>query len=257
MARPCTTPVAIAGWQVRGLSRRGRTVRVPPTSTSLPPTEAASTVSSTRRMTASPCSSRTGPASSSRATAVATGTFGSWLSTDGRPTGEPRLVWREVGAFGQVERFTRHRESRFLLRRERLGNLHGPAGSQCGGRIDRRAHAPRPDEQRVEQRCSVLAGRAIPGAFPSQCARLVIRELATGLEREIPFGAQLSQVMRAPTGVRAATLSLRRDTSTEVGEVAYRVNLKDASVQRLSIGHKGTSAAVCRGWTGDHLHPPE
>src|SRR5688572_18043884 len=25
---------------------------------------------------------------------------------DGRPTGEPRLVWRQVGPFGQLERFT-------------------------------------------------------------------------------------------------------------------------------------------------------
>ncbi|MGH9200960.1 MAG: hypothetical protein ACRD2A_06965, partial [Vicinamibacterales bacterium] len=80
--------------------------------------------------------------------------------------------------------------------------------------------------------------------FRANGARLVIRELTTGLEREIPFGAQLGSGSAAVDWCSSDTLI----AAGYVGDyVAYRVNLKDASVQRLPIKPIPYPSPLCVG----------
>ena len=163
--------------------------------------------------------------------------------TDGRPTGEPRLIWRDGGALGEVEGFSDSGSLYFYSSGYDYGiytlpvDLSAPAGSI--GELTRLA--PLNNEPNTGAAFSP-DGRYL--AHFRANARLVLRELATGLEREIPFGAQLStgRADWCPSG--DAVIATGYITG---GSVTLRINLKDASVQRHRLAQNGYLGALCVG----------
>jgi hypothetical protein len=116
--------------------------------------------------------------------------------TDGRPVGEPRLVWRQLGAFGQVERFTDTGSLVFYFAYNDYGTYTVP--------IDLNATAPTIG---AATRLAPMVNESNSGAAFSLDGRY--------LAHFRTFGSRL--VIRELTGVRPATSSLRRDMSTELG----------------------------------------
>jgi WD40 repeat protein len=163
---------------------------------------------------------------------------------DGRASGEPRLVWRNVGYYGTAERFT---DAGSLVYYFYVNDWSTHTAS-----LDLTATEPVGESTRLP----LINNESNSGAafspdgrylahFRDNAARLVIRELASGLEREIPFGMMLSSTYATvdwcPSG----------DTLLAVGyndgQVAYRVNVKGASVQRLPIAPASRPIARCIG----------
>ena len=171
---------------------------------------------------------------------------------DGRPMGQPRLVWRNVGAFGTADRFADNGSLYYFFATTDWGTYRVPLDLKAvGGAVGE------------PTRVAPVANEANSGAafspdghylahFRANAARLVIRELATGVEREIPFGAQLS------SGYALADWCPASDALIAVGyqdgPVAYRVNVKDSSAQRLPIAPD--SAALCVGDGQEVIYVP-
>ena len=169
--------------------------------------------------------------------------------TDGRPAGEPRLVWRNLGSFGSVDRFSEAGSLYFFFATNDYATYTatidaGPTGS---------LPAPR--------RLALVNNEPNGGAAFSpdgrylahfrDGARLVLRELATGREREIAFGVSLS------AGYAQADWCSNGDTIavsgyTDAGAAAYRVRVKDASVEKLPISD--VRHLVCVGDTNDIIY---
>ena len=163
--------------------------------------------------------------------------------TDGRPTGEPRLIWRDVEPLAEVEGFSDSGSLFFYSSGFDYGtytlplDLTTPAGSI--GEPTRLA--PLNNEANTGAAFSP-DGRYL--AYFRANARLVLRELATALEREIPFGAQLSNPRAdwCPSGD-----ALIATGYISGGDVILRINVRDASVQRHRVTQSGLLATLCVG----------
>jgi hypothetical protein len=163
---------------------------------------------------------------------------------DGRPSGEPRVIWRNVGYYGQAERFTDAGSLVYYFYVNDWSTQTAP--------LDLTAVEPVGEPTRVEP----VTNESNSGAafspdgrhlahFRDNAARLVIRELASGLEREIPFGVTLSSTYATVDWCPGGDTLLA--VGYNGGQVAYRVNVKDASVQRLPIAPASRPIARCIG----------
>ena len=172
---------------------------------------------------------------------------------DGRPSGQPRLVWRDVEPFGQVERFTETGSLLFYFLVNDWGIHTVP--------LDLKSTPPSFGDA---VRLTPMANEANTGPefspdgrylayFRARAARLVIRELATGREREVPFGGQLGLYARADwCSSGDAVIAAGRIAGT--GWVTYRVNVNDLSVQRLPIAPY--DAVLCVGNGEEIIYRP-
>jgi Tetratricopeptide repeat/WD40-like Beta Propeller Repeat len=178
-----------------------------------------------------------------------------WFLTvaDGKPTGQPRLVWRDVAPFGEVEGFSDTGSLFFYSTGHDYGtytlplDLSTPAG--LIGELTRLA----PVNNETNNGAAFSPDGRYLAHFRANGARLVLRELATGLEREIPFGAQLSHgsaLDRCPSGDALIATGYIDGT----GGVAFRVNVKDTSVQRLAPVSISYIPARCLGDGQEIIH---
>jgi hypothetical protein len=172
---------------------------------------------------------------------------------DGRPTGVPRLVWRDLEPFGRVLRFADTGSLIFDFYREDWGTYTVPLDLEAAaGSIGEATRLAPVNGELIGVPAFSADGRYL-AHFRTGGARIVIQELATGLEREIPLGVR---------GLRRADWCSSGDALIAagyiggIGEVAYRVNVKDASVQRLPIAPSGYHRSLCVGDGEEILYVP-
>jgi hypothetical protein len=159
--------------------------------------------------------------------------------TDGRPSGEPRLVMRGA-AFGTAERFADTGSLFYFFATNDFGTYTVPVNPATGSVGELTRVAPKLNESNGAAAFSP-EGRYL-AHFRAGAARVVIRELATGMEREIPFEAPLG---RGSAGINWCSGDTLIATGYVGGYVAYRVNVKDSSVERLPITPRPYPAPLC------------
>jgi Tol biopolymer transport system component len=148
---------------------------------------------------------------------------------DGRPTGQPRLVWRQVDPFGQVEGFSDTGSLFFYSSGNDRGTYTVPIDLNEGS-IGEPMRLPM-----VNNETSTGAAFSPDGRYLASlrgATRFVLRDLTTEAEREIPLGAQFSTEVHADWCPRGDAL-VATGYAAGIGKVALRVNVKDSSVQRL------------------------
>ena len=165
--------------------------------------------------------------------------------SNGGPRGEPRLVWRDVGSFGNVYGFSDTGSLFFSFSGYDWGVYTVPLNlTAATGEIGSATRLTPVNNEPNSGAAFSPDGRYL--AHFRANTRLVLRELATGLEREIPLGAQFSStgvVDWCPNGDSLIAAGY----ITGTGGFAFRVNVKDASAQRLSTVENPYIPALCVG----------
>lgn len=164
---------------------------------------------------------------------------------DGRPTGEARLVWRDVGPFGQIERFADNGSLSYWFASNDFASYTVPLNFE-GSRLvigERTRLEPVLNEMNTGPAFSP-DGRYLLH-FRARGLRIVLRELANGREREIPLGAQLGLYATADWCPAGDVAIVSGYVTGSGGYTAYSVNVNDASVQRLSLD--APIGVVCAG----------
>jgi hypothetical protein len=152
----------------------------------------------------------------------------------GKPAGEPRLVWRNVGPFGLVQRFTESGSLLFYFAVNDVGVYTVPLDVNATETIGQPTRlAPLLNEGNSGAVFSP-DGRYL-SHFRADASRIVLRELATGVEREIPFGAPLRPGYANADWCSSSGTLIATGNIQGTGWVSYRVNVKDGSAQRLPI----------------------
>lgn len=163
---------------------------------------------------------------------------------DGRPSGEPRLVWRNVGYYGQAERFTDAGSLVYYFYVNDWSTHTAPLDLTAAEPVGESTRLPLINNESNSGAAFSPDGRHL-AHFRDNAARIVIRDLASGLEREIPFGVTLSSTYATmdwcPGGDTVIAVGYNG------GQIAYRVNVKDALVQRLPITPASRPIARCIG----------
>jgi WD40-like Beta Propeller Repeat len=172
---------------------------------------------------------------------------------DGRPSGEPRLIWRNIGPYGTAERFTDAGSLFYYFLVNEWGTYTAPLDLTAAEPLGEPTRLPPVNNESNSGAAFSPDGRYL-AHFRDNAARLVIRELADGFEREIPFGATLSATYAAmdwcPGGEALIAVGYKG------GMVAYRVDVKDSSVKRLPIVPAARPAARCVGNGEDVIYTP-
>ena len=162
----------------------------------------------------------------------------------GRPTGEPRLVWRDVGAFGQIEGFGENGALSYYFSSNDFAVYTVPIDlDPARSVIGERTQVPPVSGEMNTGAAYSPDGRELL-FFRARGRRVAIRELATGREREFPLGAELGLYATAdwcPGGARVVVTG----SSAGVGNMAYTVDLADATVRRLPLADP--VAVACTG----------
>ena len=172
---------------------------------------------------------------------------------DGRPGGQPRLVWRDVGSFGP-ERFADTGSLFFYSSTDDWGTYTVPLDLEAAvGSIGETTRLATVNNERNSGPAFSPDGRYL-AHFRANGTRIVVRALATGLERETPFGARLGNGRAdwCPGGDALIAVGYVGG----IGEVAYRVNVKDSSVQRLPIAPSPYDRALCVGDGEEIIYVP-
>jgi hypothetical protein len=158
---------------------------------------------------------------------------------DGRPSGQPRLVWRGPAGFGTVDRFADNGSLFYYFYTNANGTYTVPVNPAAGAVGELTRIAPVLGEPNSGAAFSP-DGRYLAHFRGAFAGRVVIRELATGLDREFSFGAPLGE-----GSIRWCTGDSLMATGYFRGAEAYRVNIKDGSVQRLPIIPNTAVAPLC------------
>jgi hypothetical protein len=173
--------------------------------------------------------------------------------TDGRPAGQPRLVMRNLG-FGQAEIFADNGSLYYYFAANDWGtytvslDLNRSAGSV--GQPTRVV----PVANETNSGAAFSPDRRYLAHFRANAARLVIRDLTNGGEREIPFGAQLSSGYALADWCSTSDALIATGYLNQGGPVAYRVSVKDSSVERLPLSPD--LAALCVGNGQEVIYVP-
>jgi Tol biopolymer transport system component len=160
--------------------------------------------------------------------------------TDGRPSGQPRLVVRGPLPIGTVERFSDSGSLFYFFATSDYGTYTVPLNAATGSVGEFTRVAPKFNESNAGAAFSP-DGKYL-AHFRAGAARVVILDLITGAEREIPFGALLG---RGSAGINWCTADTLIATGYVGGYAAYRVNIKDSSAERLPIAPIPYPAPVC------------
>ncbi|MGH9383547.1 MAG: protein kinase domain-containing protein, partial [Vicinamibacterales bacterium] len=157
---------------------------------------------------------------------------------NGRPAGEPRPVWSDIGPFGVADVFGQNGSLIYYFATERW-EVYTAGIDLTRGMVG----APERIQPRAGDMNTAPAfspdGRSL-AHLRDRGRRLVLRELATGVEREFPIAGSLvaPQIDFCPDG-RAVIVTGRGE-----GLQAFRVNLDRGGAERLPIT---TWRAVCVG----------
>ena len=160
---------------------------------------------------------------------------------DGRPAGEPRVAWRDLGLFGQVLRFADN-GSLFYYFATNEYKLYT-------AEIDVVSHAIENVEALPSRRRMSTAPAWSPDgrrlAYRRGGSRVVIRDLPTGSEREILVGGGFDAHTIEWCGGSASLVVIGYD-----GElIAYEVSLGSGEIERLHLNRPDAAFCVDRGET--------
>ena len=172
---------------------------------------------------------------------------------DGRPSAQPRLVWRDAMPYGTAEEFADNGSLFYFFATNDYGTYTVPVNPTTGSVGELTRLPPRLNES------NGAAAFSPDGKYLAHLrgfgARIVIRELATGQEREIPFERRME--------IGAGSASIRWCTSDSLiatgynGEfLAYRANVNAASVERLPIVPSAYAVPVCAAGGEDIIYVP-
>lgn len=163
---------------------------------------------------------------------------------NGRPAGEARLVWRDVGAFGEVQQFAASGALVYYFAANEYSVSTVPIDVD-GGRAAIGERSPVP----------TVAGEMNTGAafspdgrelafFRARGRRVALRSVESGREREFPLGIELginATLDWCPGGTRL----MAAGSVPGSGNVAYSIDLQDSAVRRLPLPEP--VAVVCLG----------
>ena len=161
---------------------------------------------------------------------------------EGRPSGAARLVWRSVGAFGQVERFADNGALSYYFASNDYAVYTVPVDLDGGRAVvgERTPIAPVQGEMNTGAAFSP-DGRELL-FFRARGRRIALREIATGREREIPLPSELGLYAIADwcAGSDRAIVS---GYAPGIGNVTYSIELRDATVRRVTADN--ASSILC------------
>jgi len=173
--------------------------------------------------------------------------------TDGRPAGQPRLVMRNLG-FGQAELFADNGSLYYYFATNDWGtytvSIDPKASAGSVGEPTRVV----PVANETNSAAAFSPDGRYLAHFRANAARLVIRDLSSGAEREIPFGAQLSSGYALADWCSTGETLIATGYLNQGGAVAYRVSVKDSSVERLPLSPD--LSALCVGNGQDVIYVP-
>ena len=172
---------------------------------------------------------------------------------DGRPSGEPRLVWRNIGYYGQAERFTDAGSLVYYFAVNDWSTYTAPLDLTAAEPVGEPTRLAPVNNESNSGAAFSPDGRYL-AHFRDNADRLVIRELSSGLEREIPFGVTLSPTYAAMDWCPGGEALIA--TGYDGGQVGFRVNVKDGLVQRLSITPAPRPAPLCLGNGEEVIYSP-
>ena len=173
------------------------------------------------------------------------GTRDLWFApvTDGRAAGTARLMWRDVSPYGQAERFADNGSLFYWFATNDWStytvSLDLDATAATLGPPAR--VAPVLNEVNTGPAYSA-DGRSL-AYFRASGRRIVIRDIASGREREIPFETALG-ISATADWCATSDVLVASGYANGVGYLAYRVNVNDSSIQRLPMPH---APAFCVG----------
>jgi tetratricopeptide (TPR) repeat protein len=173
--------------------------------------------------------------------------------TDGRAAGQPRLVMRNLG-FGQAELFSDSGSLYYYFATNDWGtytvalDVNASAGSVA------QPARVLPVANETNSGAAFSPDGRYLAHFRANAARLVIRDLTSGGEREIPFGTQLSSGYALADWCSTSETLIATGYLNQGGPAAYRVSVKDSSVQRLPISPD--LAALCIGNGEEVIYVP-
>jgi serine/threonine protein kinase/Tol biopolymer transport system component len=155
---------------------------------------------------------------------------------DGRPAGEPRPVWGDVGPFGVATAFAENGSLIYFFRTNGW-EIHSATIDLVRGTVGTPEHLP-PLRGETNNSPAFSPDGKLLAHLRDRGRRLVLRDLATGGEREFPIAGSLSvpNVDFCPDG-RSVIVS-----GYEQRAVVYRVNLDRGGAERFPVA---AARAVC------------
>jgi serine/threonine protein kinase/Tol biopolymer transport system component len=156
---------------------------------------------------------------------------------NGRPSGEPRPVWADLGPFGQAHAFAQNGSLIYYFSSSRW-EIYSTAFDLARGITGAPEHVPsRPGE--LNNAPAFSPDGQFLAHLRDRGRRLVLRDLATGVEREFPIAGSMTVLgLDFCPGGRSVIVS----GAEAAGRAVYRVNLDRGGAERLPIS---ASRAVC------------
>ena len=168
----------------------------------------------------------------------------------GRIAGAARLVWRNLSPFGQAERFAENGAFFYFFATNDWSTYTFTLDSDVGGaRLGQSTRLP-PALNEVNTVPAFSPDGKYLAHLRGSGRRIVFRELATGREREIPFDHAVSAygaIDWCPSG----NVLFASGYGPGVGDIAYRISMNDASVQRLPVNRQ---PLLCGGSGDEAIH---
>ncbi len=167
----------------------------------------------------------------------------------GRVAGAARLVWRSLSPFGQAERFADSGSFFYWFATNDWSTYTLPLTSGATGpRLGQPTRLP-PALNEVNTAPAFSPDGRYLAHLRGSGRRIVLRELTTGREREIPFDHAVSAygtISWCPSG----NVLIASGYAPGVGDLGYRITVNDASAQRLPVSRR--QPLVCAG-SGDDI----
>jgi Tol biopolymer transport system component len=172
------------------------------------------------------------------------GTRDLWFQplVDGQPSGPARMAWRDIGPHGQAEGFATNGSYSYYFASNDWATYTLPVnvGGNAGAIGERVRLAPMLNEMNTSPAFSP-DGRTLV-VFRARGRRIVIRDVASGREREIPLGAELGLYPTADWCADGRRVIVTGYV-TYNGNVALEVDTAESTIRRLPLTEP--AGAVC------------
>jgi Tol biopolymer transport system component len=160
--------------------------------------------------------------------------------SDGRPAGEPRPVWGEIGPFGIATDFAENGSLVYFFRANGW-EIHSAQIDLAGGIVGSPEHIP-PLRGEMNNAPAFSPDGRFLAHLRDRGRRLVLRDLASGGEREFPLGSALlvPNVDFCRDGRSVIVSGYEQRGQSEA--IVYRVNIERGGTERFPIP---AARAVC------------